>query len=420
MTTELAKVRTTAQSAGIFPRLAVVFADPIRLKIVTELFQREMSPAQFFAAYGGGSRARVNAHFKRLEDQGWLRWVREERGGRPGGVENFYRATQLAIFDNETWAQLPPSVRAEFSWRIFSQFAERIKAALEMGTFDLRPERHFTWTPLLLDEIGRQRVLEIVDQTFESLFEERADARRRIELSTVEPIHAVVGLAGFDSPNRERNRSGLMLPLPPQVEAGQAENFTARLARVFSSEINLKIVTELCLRPMSASEFAEEFAGGDIPPISRRFRVLAENGWLRKVEERTGGKHRGGILRIYQAVRPAIFDTQSWAQVDDSIRETFSWRIFEQMAEQVREAMDAGTFDVRVDRHLTWTPFLLDDTGWAQVITKVDAAFHAILAEQDSAMSRLAKSGEEPAIFTVYLAAFESPKDVPAGNWLPN
>jgi hypothetical protein len=35
--------------------LAVVFAVPIRLKIVTELYQRDMSPTQFYEEFGGGS-----------------------------------------------------------------------------------------------------------------------------------------------------------------------------------------------------------------------------------------------------------------------------------------------------------------------------------------------------------------------------
>jgi DNA-binding transcriptional ArsR family regulator len=397
----------------------VVFADPIRLKIITELYQREMSPSQFLSAHGGGSLSRVDRHFKRLADQGWLRLVRRETGGsRRGAVENFYRAPQLAIFDNETWAQLPQPLREEFSWRIFSQFAERVRHALEAGTFDARSERHFTWTPLVLDAAGRRRVLEVIDGTFEVLFEVRADARVRIERSGESPIHATVGLAAFDSPRRRRNRSGLILPSTTASESQDGEIFTARIARVFSSEVNLKIVTQLGLKEMSASEFAEQFGGGDVPEISRRFRMLAENGWLIKVREETGGERRGGVQKIYRTARPAIFDTQSWAQVQDTVRETFSWRIFEQLAEQVREAMDKRTFDASPDRHQTWTPFVLDQVGWEQVIERVDAAFYEVLEEEERSKARLARAEEEPVIATVYLAAFESPPQAHA-DWLP-
>ena len=107
--------------------------------------------------------------------------------------------------------------------------------------------------------------------------------------------------------------------------------------------------------------------------------------------------------------RPVIFNSRSWSRVEDEIRVTFSWRIFEQLAEQVREAMDAGTFDSRPDRHHSWTPLVLDQLGWDQVIAATDALFHLLFAEQAAAKERIAKSGEHPVIATVYLAAFELP-----------
>jgi DNA-binding transcriptional ArsR family regulator len=389
--------------------LAIVFADPIRLKIVSELFLREMSPSQFYEAYGGGTLSRVDGHFKRLKESGWLRLVRRERGGgRRGGVENFYRAPRLAIFDNEAWALLPKSLRTEFSWRIFEQFAERVREAFEAGTFDARPERHFTWTPLVLDDEGRTRVIAIVDDLFDALFEEQADARVRLARSGEDPMHTTVGLAAFDSPRRERNRSGLILPVPNARRVFEEEEFTVRLSKIFRSKINLKIVTELSLREMSPSQFAGEF-GGDVPDISRRFRTLRKQGWLIKVSSKTGGKRRGGVETFYRATEPAVFDTRRWAQVLDPIRRMYSWRIFEQLAEQVREAMDAETFDARPDRHHTWTSFELDSLGWRQVVGAVDAAFFAVLQEQRAAKRRLADRGGEPTIATVYLAAFESP-----------
>lgn len=391
-------------------RLAVVFADPIRLKIVSELFFRELSPSEFFEAHGGGTLSRVDAHFKRLTQLGWLRLVRRESGGgRRGATENYYRAPKLAVFDAETWAELPKSLRSEFSWRIFEQFAERVKTALEQGTFDSRPERHFTWTPLVLDEKGRSRVIRLVDDLLDSLFEDQADAMTRLTRSEEPPIHATVGMAAFDSPNKKRNRTGLLLPPPPGQRVLTAEPYMIRLARVFSNEVSLRIITELSLRQMSPSQFVDEFGGGELSEVSRRFRVLVEQGWLIKVEEKTGGRRRGGVERFYRATRSAIFDARNWSKVPNRVRTTYSWRIFEQLAEQVREAMDAGTFDSREDRHHTWTPFVLDQVGWSQVIAAVDAVFYAVLEEQRRAKQRLDRSGESPLIATMYLAAFESP-----------
>ena len=182
-----------------------------------------------------------------------------------------------------------------------------------------------------------------------------------------------------------------------------------RVAKVFADPLNLKIVTELNLREMSPSQFVDECGGAPLAGIDRRFKLLTEIGWLTKVGEKSGGRRRGATENFYRATGPAIFDSRSWSKVEDAVRVTFSWRIFEQLAEQVREAMDAGTFDSRPDRHHSWTPLVLDQLGWDQVITAVDALFHLLFEEQAAARNRIAQSGDQPVIATVYLAVFESP-----------
>lgn len=90
--------------------------------------------------------------------------------------------------------------------------------------------------------------------------------------------------------------------------------------------------------------------------------------------------------------------------------------MFEQIAEQVREALAAGTFDSRPDRHFTWVSLALDQAGWRQVIAAVDAAFGEILGEQRAAKARLADQGLQASFATVYMAAFESPSPPTAGE----
>lgn len=395
-------------------RLAVVFADPLRLKAVTELYMREMSPTQFFEEFGGGSVSRVDRHFKTLSKHGWLRLVRQATGGsRRGGIEHFYRAPELAVFDNETWAELPYSIKVAFSWTIFGQFAERAREAMEAGTFDSRPDRHFTWTPIRLDQLGWERVIGAIDALFESLSEEQADAKLRMVESGEAPVLATVALGGFESPLRLDDRHG-DADLPKSAVdlaewTGTPVPFTFRVSKVFADPVCLRIVTELNLREMSATQFHEEF-GGSASGLHRRFKMLAEIGWLGKVEEKSGGKRRGAVERFYRATSPAVFDSRSWSAIPDSIKSTYSWTIFEQLSDQVREAIKAGTFDSRPDRHLSWSLLLLDQLGWEQVVDAVDALFTSIFGERDDAESRIADSGEKPTLATIALAAFESPK----------
>jgi DNA-binding transcriptional ArsR family regulator len=394
-------------------RLAVVFADDLRLKIVTELYMREMSPKQFYEEFGGGSISRVDRHFKRLAEHGWLKFVRSETGGRRrGGTEHFYRATELAVFDRETWSLVPYSIRVAFSWRTYNQFAERFREAMQEGTLDARADSHLSWTPLLLDETGWDRVVAAIDALFESLFEEQAEAKLRLFHSGERPILATAAMAVFESPPRppraadERMESGL-------VESGDSLiPFPLRLSKVFADELCLQIVAETNLREMSARQFHDEFGGTSVDGIRRRFKVLAETGWLKKVGEKTGGRRRGAVEHFYRATGPAIFDNETWADVPDSLKATYSWRTFEQLSAQVKEAIQAGTFEARTDNHLSWSLLRLDQQGWENVAAAVDALFASVFAEQESAKLRIASSGEMPITTTVALAAFESPKDL--------
>lgn len=409
----MARVQIGFESRESFlRRIAVVLADPLRLKIVTELFLREMSPTLFFEEFGGGSVSRVARHFEVLVKHEWLRFIRSETGGRRrGGVEGFYRARELAVFDTKTWADLPYSIRVEFSSTTFDQFAERVTEAMRAGTFDARNDRHFTWSAVLLDETGWKRVIAAVDALFESLFEEQEDAKLRVHRSGEKLFLAIVVLAAFESPRPEAEGANEQIGASLPERTVCLHPFSRRISKVISDPVCLRIVTELNLQAMSPTGFHRKFGGGSRTGIYRRFNLLAELGWLRKVDQKRGGKRRGATESFFRATGPVVFDSDSWPDVPDSLKTTFSWTIFEQLSEQFKEAMDAGTLDARVDRHLSWSPVLLDELGWENVIAALDALFTFIGEEQAAAKRRVANSGEEEIRMTVGLGGFESPKD---------
>lgn len=394
-------------------RLAVVFADELRLKIVTELFLREMSPAQFHAEFGGGSISRVDHHFKRLVEHGWLRYVRTEtgEGRRPGGPQHFYRAIDLPVFDKETWALVPYSMRVEISWTTFKQFAERVVEALRAKTLDARTDSHLSWTPVLLDEAGWEKITSAVDSFFESLLEEIHDARLRVYKSGETPMLATVALALFESP---RSDSAASRRKTPVLVEGTKSPIPAsrRVYRVFNDPISLQIVAEANLGETSAPMFHRGHGRGeDIKNIRRRFKTLEELGWLRKVGERTGGRRRSAREHFYRATGPVIYDNESWAEVPDEMKPVYSWTTFVQLSDRVKSAIELGTFEARLDNHLSWSLLRLDRIGWEKVAAEVDGLLALVLEEKDRAEDRLAQSEEEPILTTVALAAFESPKN---------
>jgi DNA-binding transcriptional ArsR family regulator len=398
-------------------RLAVVFAVPIRLKIVTELYQREMSPKQFHEEFGGGSLSRVAKHFERLRETGWLRlmWTEGPGGKRLGGVENIYRATELAFCDRETWAVLPHSIRVAFSWNAFVEIAEQFRGALDASTFQARPDRRLSGTRLLLDQEGWTRVADAVTEEFAAHFEEQEDARRRASRTGERLFRAGALLLAFELPLKEGVQIG-----PALVESEEVMiPFPVRVSKVFEDEVCLQIMDEANRQgyisvPMIYEKYGKRF-GLSKSTISRRFKKLVKYGWLKQVDEKTGGRRRGATERFYSATGPALYDEDEkgpWAEVSGPLADTDDWRTWLQLSEWAKAALVAGTVTRHDETCLAWTILSLDQKGWERVVASLERLHAFVLKEYERAEARLEKSGEEPMGMVVALGAFETPEPV--------
>lgn len=401
-----AKIQIGIKSrSGYLRHLSVVFAVELRLRIVTELYMRVMSPKQFYEEFGGGSPSRVDKNFKKLAKHGWLSLVRTEMR-RDGHEENFYRATELAYFDADTWALLPYSIRVAFSWSSFRQIAERVREAIEGMAGEAGSTGDLSCVVLQLDQLGWKRVIDAVDIQFVSLYEEQKNAKLRISESGKEPIRASVFQFAFESPIRGERRNG---PVLAKISKEPPVPFPVRLSKVFADEVCLGIVEETNEREMSAAQFRREF-GGSYETINRQFKKLKEYGWLKQVRKRRG---RGAAVEyFYKATGPVIRDDSGpWTGVSDSFKDMGEWKTFERLSGQVKEAMQAGTFDAREDRYLAWSLLCLDRQGWKKVTTTLHALRAFVVKEQGRAKVRMKKTGEQPIAVTVSLGAFESPSE---------
>jgi hypothetical protein len=367
-----------------------------------------MSPSQFYREFGGGSAPRVERHFKRLAQYGWLRLVREESGGkRRGGREHFFRATELAVFESDTWSLLPYSVRAAYGWMTLKQLAERVREALEADTFDARLDRYIGSTSLLVDEQGRGRILDSMGVLYEMLIAEQAEARLRVFESGEKPFLVTTALAGFESPGVFQDRVHA-LRLAQGVD-GVAPTYWL-ISKVLADQVCLSVLEVLNLEDMSVAQFDKEIGGASKSAIRHRFHMLEEIGWLAKVGKRPGVGRRGPSEHVYRAAGPVLSDSSIWSGVSASIRASDSWIAFETISNQIKEAIRTGTFDARPDRHFAWCLLLLDRLGWENVIAAIEERQAFVAEEQEKAGVRLAESDEEPVKMTVALMAFESPK----------
>jgi hypothetical protein len=185
------------------------------------------------------------------------------------------------------------------------------------------------------------------------------------------------------------------------------------MGKAFSHELRVMIMGELNQREMSATMFMRKFPQYSHSMIWGHFLKLEKYGFAERVGRKSGGKRRGGSEVFFRANARALFDQTSWALIPDSIKETVTGATASAYVERIKQAIDAGTIDIRPDRHFTWVDGQYDQQAWDETIEEQEAMFARLPQRQAEASVRLAESGEEPIRVTVALACFESPKASP-------
>ncbi len=183
-----------------------------------------------------------------------------------------------------------------------------------------------------------------------------------------------------------------------------------KLARALSNPWRSRILMELSARSMSPSQFAEE-VGGELTTIARAFRQLAGWEYIEVVDERRGGKRRGGVEHVYRTVERAFIDTATWEKLPRVLRDDFSQNILASFFNRIREALETGTFDAETDRHLSWDTISLDRTAWKALGDRLDEVLDWLPQLAAESATRSKESGEDLMPATVGLAAFRSPTE---------
>jgi DNA-binding transcriptional ArsR family regulator len=180
---------------------AKLLAEPLRVRILEVLSQRDMSPIEFCRegfAPEDLAIARVADHFRALAENGSLAVVADNPGRGPEG--RVYRAIDRAYFSDLQWNELDREERVKVSATIVQGLVARIEGAQKSDTFDSRSNRHLTWVAMRLDEQGWSEMATALTAAFGEVEQIRAEAETRLDRDGEEGIAATCGLLGFPSP----------------------------------------------------------------------------------------------------------------------------------------------------------------------------------------------------------------------------
>jgi DNA-binding transcriptional ArsR family regulator len=182
------------------PRLAKALSHPMRTRILAILNERVASPNEISEMIDERL-PNVSYHVRALQDLGCIELVSTAQ--RRGAIEHYYRAVVRPFFTDRDWKKLPQSGRQAVSDVALQMIWEDVSDAIKSGTFEGRPDRHLSRSPLQLDETGWKELAEVFGRVLEDSEKIEARSRERIKKSGADAVPARAVMMLFESPVAE-------------------------------------------------------------------------------------------------------------------------------------------------------------------------------------------------------------------------
>ena len=179
-----------------------------------------------------------------------------------------------------------------------------------------------------------------------------------------------------------------------------------KVAKALAHPLRTRILAALEDRTASPSQLAAEL---DVPlgVLSYHVRRLAALGFLELVRR---VPRRGAVEHYYTAkVRPRITD-EAWGGAPAIVKQAMLGASLDQLGTYVSEAAAAGGFDSAESR-LSRTRLQVDEQGWREMATELEASFQRLLEIERQCQQRLAQpdGGDTTLDTTVVSMLFRSP-----------
>jgi DNA-binding transcriptional ArsR family regulator len=178
------------------------------------------------------------------------------------------------------------------------------------------------------------------------------------------------------------------------------------LVKSLAHELRAEILAILNERMASPNELAKELGEG-LSQVSYHVKVLKDYEVIRLVKTEP---RRGAVEHYYRATSRAYLTDRDWHELPKSAREAMSADLFQMVLDDVVASLEEEKFDEREDRHMSWTPAMVDEQGWKEINSLLDATLKQVLKAQAAAVKRLTKSGEEGINMSVAMLGYEVPE----------
>jgi DNA-binding transcriptional ArsR family regulator len=176
-----------------------------------------------------------------------------------------------------------------------------------------------------------------------------------------------------------------------------------RLVKALAHPLRVEILTILNERMASPNELSKELEEG-LSQVSYHVKVLKDFECIEMVKTEP---RRGAVEHYYRATARAFLTDSDWQSLPESVKPGVSASSIQMIIDDVVGALTGGTFDARDDRHLSWTPGVVDEQGWEESVDLAAETLDRVLAIHAGSVKRLAKSGEEGIPATMVVMNFQ-------------
>ncbi|HEX4464074.1 MAG TPA: winged helix-turn-helix domain-containing protein [Solirubrobacterales bacterium] len=176
-----------------------------------------------------------------------------------------------------------------------------------------------------------------------------------------------------------------------------------RLVKALAHPLRVEILTILNERMASPNELSKELEEG-LSQVSYHVKVLKDFECIEMVKTEP---RRGAVEHYYRATSRAFLTDSDWQSLPESVKPGVSASSIQMIIDDVVGALTGGTFDARDDRHLSWTPGVVDQQGWEEAVDLANETLDRVLSIHADSAKRLAKSGEEGIPATMVVMNFQ-------------
>ena len=183
------------------------------------------------------------------------------------------------------------------------------------------------------------------------------------------------------------------------------EAVEGRLVRALGHPLRARALASFNERTRSPKEVAAEL-GVPVSKLSYHVKVLRD---CRCIELVKTIPRRGATEHFYKGTTRSFFNDSNWERLPGDARAGISVTGLKKIVDTAREAVEAGSFDARGNRHLSRTPLVVDEQGWEELTEILAATLERVMNVQAESALRLADADEEGFRATVSILGFESP-----------